>query len=175
MRIHQEIPEVTEVELESLVERLREPPVLGPFSEPAMEFCSALSRTLFADAAARQFPAAMALAYRIRKAELVSLRLPEADVLITNPVHYAVAVKYKHGEMAAPQIIAKGAGDLALKMRELANRHHITVVQNPPLARALFRRVEIDSFVPEELYPQVAKILVWVYAIRAQNARPAGA
>ena len=74
MRIHQEIPEVTEVELESLVERLREPPVLGPFSEPAMEFCSALSRTLFADAAARQFPAAMALAYRIRKAELVSLR-----------------------------------------------------------------------------------------------------
>ncbi|MFC4161846.1 flagellar biosynthesis protein FlhB [Chitinimonas lacunae] len=93
-------------------------------------------------------------------------KLPEADVLLTNPTHYAVAVKYKHGEMPAPQVIAKGAGEFAAKMREAARRHQVMVVQNPPLARELYRRVDFDAYVPEELYPQVAKILVWVYAMR---------
>lgn len=93
-------------------------------------------------------------------------KLPEADVLLTNPTHYAVAIKYKHGEMPAPQVIAKGTGEFAAKMREAARRHQVMVVQNPPLTRELYRRVDFDAYVPEELYPQVAKILVWVYAMR---------
>ncbi|PHV12883.1 flagellar biosynthesis protein FlhB [Chitinimonas sp. BJB300] len=100
-------------------------------------------------------------------------RVAEADVLITNPVHFAIAVKYKHGEMAAPLVIAKGAGKLAAKLREAAYRHDVVVVQNPPLARALFKQVDSDQYVPESLYPDVAKILVWIYAMRA--ARTQGA
>ncbi|WP_137939826.1 flagellar biosynthesis protein FlhB [Chitinivorax sp. B] len=101
--------------------------------------------------------------------------IPEADVLITNPTHYAVAVKYSHGSMPAPMVIAKGAGDLAAKMRELATRHQVVIVQNPPLARALFRQVEADHYIPESLYPQVAKILIWIYAARTAKQQHAGA
>ncbi|MGQ5524434.1 EscU/YscU/HrcU family type III secretion system export apparatus switch protein [Chitinimonas sp. PSY-7] len=100
-------------------------------------------------------------------------RVAEADVLITNPVHYAIAVKYRHGEMDAPLVVAKGAGQLAARLREAAYRHEVTIVQNPPLARALFKQVDSDEYVPESLYPDVAKILVWIYAMRA--ARTQGA
>ncbi len=93
-------------------------------------------------------------------------KVPAADVLITNPTRIAIAVSYKHGTSAAPQVVAKGAGEMARKMRELAGRHSIPVVQNRELARALFREVDFDGFVPEKLYPQVAKIMVWVYAMR---------
>lgn len=93
-------------------------------------------------------------------------KVPAADVLITNPTRIAIAVSYKHGTSAAPQVVAKGAGEMARKMRELAGRHSIPVVQNRALARALFREVDFDGFVPEKLYPQVAKIMVWVYAMR---------
>lgn len=93
-------------------------------------------------------------------------KMPSADVLVTNPTHLAVALCYDHGNGGAPQVVAKGAGDTARKMRELAARHGIPVVQNKPLARALFREVENDGFVPEHWYPQVAKIMVWVYAMR---------
>jgi len=99
-------------------------------------------------------------------------KLPSADVLVTNPTHIAVAISYKHGEMHAPRLVAKGAGGLAQKMREVASRHRVPVVQHPALARALFHRVDYDQFVPEEFYPQVLKILVWVYAMR--EARAAG-
>ncbi|MBB5020317.1 flagellar biosynthetic protein FlhB [Chitinivorax tropicus] len=92
--------------------------------------------------------------------------VPEADVLITNPTHYAIAIKYAHGSMPAPMVVAKGAGELAVKMRELAVRHHVAIVQNPPLARTLFRQVESSNYVPESLYPQIAKILIWVFAAR---------
>lgn len=99
--------------------------------------------------------------------------LPSADVLITNPTHVAVALCYKHGQSSAPQLTAKGAGEMARKMRELAIRHHIPIVQNKPLARALFREVDFDGFVPEKWYSQVAKIMVWVYVLR--DARRQGA
>jgi flagellar biosynthetic protein FlhB len=99
-------------------------------------------------------------------------KVPAADVLITNPTRIAIAVSYKHGTSAAPQVVAKGAGEMARRMRELAGRHSIPVVQNRELARALFREVDFDGFVPEKLYPQVAKIMVWVYAMRqARRAR----
>lgn len=93
-------------------------------------------------------------------------KVPAADVLITNPTRIAIAVSYKHGTSAAPQVVAKGAGEMARKMRQLAGRHSIPVVQNRELARALFREVDFDGFVPEKLYPQVARIMVWVYAMR---------
>ncbi|HEX7635666.1 MAG TPA: flagellar biosynthesis protein FlhB [Noviherbaspirillum sp.] len=92
--------------------------------------------------------------------------LPSADVLITNPTRIAVALKYQHGAASAPQLVAKGAGELARKMRQAAGRHHIPVVQNRALARTLFREVDYESYVPEKLYPQLAKIMVWVYAMR---------
>jgi flagellar biosynthetic protein FlhB len=98
-------------------------------------------------------------------------KLPSADVLITNPTHVAVALTYDHGKVGAPQVVAKGAGELARKMRQIASRHHIPVVQNKPLARALFREVDYDGFVPEKWYPQVAKIMVWVYAMRDVRAK----
>jgi flagellar biosynthetic protein FlhB len=93
-------------------------------------------------------------------------KVPGADVLITNPTHLAIALCYDHGRGGAPQVVAKGAGELAHKMRELAARHRIPIVQNKTLARALFREVDNDGFVPEKWYPQVAKIMVWVYAMR---------
>lgn len=98
-------------------------------------------------------------------------KVPGADVLITNPTRLAVALSYSHGKSGAPQVVAKGAGDLARKMRELAGRHHIPVVQNRALARALFREVDYDGYVPEKLYPQVAKIMVWVYTMRDAKRR----
>lgn len=92
--------------------------------------------------------------------------VPKADVLITNPTRIAIALTYEHGKSAAPRVVAKGAGDLARKMRETAQRHQIPIVQNRPLARALFREVDYEGYVPEKWYPQVAKIMVWVYSMR---------
>lgn len=89
-----------------------------------------------------------------------------ADVLLTNPTHYAVALRYEHGAMASPQLVAKGAGALAGAMRAIAARHRVPVVQNPPLARALYRGVGIEQHVPPEMYAQVARILVWVFAMK---------
>lgn len=99
-------------------------------------------------------------------------RVPQSDVLITNPTHIAVALRYKHGEATAPQVMAKGAGELAQKMRVIASRHNIPVVQNRTLARSLFREVGFEEYVPEKFYPQLAKIMVWIYAMRdARQAR----
>jgi flagellar biosynthesis protein FlhB len=97
-------------------------------------------------------------------------KLPSADVLLINPTHIAVAITYDHAISGAPKVIAKGAGGLARKMREVAAKHRIPVVENRPLARALYREVENEDFVPEHWYPQVAKILVWVYAMRESRA-----
>lgn len=93
-------------------------------------------------------------------------RVAESDVLLTNPTHYAVAIAYRRESMSAPKIMAKGAGDMAMKMRELAARHGVPIVENPPLARALFRLARPDDYLPETHYAEVAKILVWVFAAR---------
>jgi flagellar biosynthetic protein FlhB len=92
-----------------------------------------------------------------------------ADVVITNPTHIAVALKYEHGSMASPQLLAKGAGHMAAAMRELAARHRIPVVQNPALARRIYKELAVDHPVPPELYAQVARIIVWVFAMREQR------
>ncbi len=93
-------------------------------------------------------------------------RVPDADVLITNPNHLAVALVYRRGEMAAPQVIAKGAGELALKMKAVARKNSVPIVENKPLARKLFKKAELDSGIPEALFPVVARLLAWIYAAR---------
>jgi flagellar biosynthetic protein FlhB len=93
-------------------------------------------------------------------------RTATADVVLTNPTHVAVALRYEHGTMQSPQVVAKGAGTLAAAMRQIAARHRVPVVQNPPLAREMYKTVEVDQFVPPALYAQVARILVWIFAMR---------
>jgi len=101
--------------------------------------------------------------------------LPKADVLITNPTRVAVAIRYEHGIWPAPKIVAKGAGGLARKMRDVAFRHQVPIVQSVALARALYLRTDDNDYVPEQWYPQVARILIWVQAAkRARASRPAG-
>ncbi|HET8744501.1 MAG TPA: EscU/YscU/HrcU family type III secretion system export apparatus switch protein [Ramlibacter sp.] len=95
----------------------------------------------------------------------------DADVVLTNPTHYAVALRYVHGEMPAPRVVAKGAGQLAAAMREIAARHRVVVVQNPPLARRLFREAALDEYIPPSFHAEVARIIVWVLAARQQKAR----
>ena len=92
-----------------------------------------------------------------------------ADVVLTNPTHYAVALEYRHGEMEAPRVVAKGAGQLAAAMREIAARHAIVVVQNPPLARRLFREAPLEAYLPAAFHAEVARIMVWVLAMRQQR------
>jgi flagellar biosynthetic protein FlhB len=93
-------------------------------------------------------------------------RVKDADVLITNPTHVAAALVYRKGQMAAPQLVAKGAGDLAARMKMVARRNGVPIVESPLLARQLFKSTELDKPVPEELYPEVARVLAWVYAMR---------
>ena len=94
----------------------------------------------------------------------------EADVVLTNPTHFAVALRYVHGEMPAPRVVAKGAGQLAAAMREIAARHRVVVVPNPPLARRLFREAALDDYIPASFHAEVARIIVWVLAARQQRA-----
>lgn len=93
-------------------------------------------------------------------------RVPDADVLITNPTHLAIAIVYDRESMNAPHVIAKGAGDLALKMRQVARKNNVHVIENKPLARVLFKKVSIDHEIPSIFFEQVAKILVMVYSKR---------
>lgn len=105
----------------------------------------------------------------LKKSRALS-RVKNADVLITNPTHVAIALAYKRDAMSAPRVLAKGAGDVAAKMRTMARQHHVMVVENAPLARALYRLTEPDDYVPESHYAEVAKILVWVFAARRLQA-----
>ncbi|MGH8446669.1 MAG: EscU/YscU/HrcU family type III secretion system export apparatus switch protein [Solimonas sp.] len=95
----------------------------------------------------------------MRKNAKSTARVGDADLLITNPTHVAVALQYDRGSMPAPRLISKGAGDLALKMRRMAYHHGVTVVESPVLARRLYREVEIDGFIPPDTYQQVAGLI----------------
>lgn len=92
--------------------------------------------------------------------------VPKADVIVTNPTHYAVALQYNDKNMSAPKVLAKGAGEIALRIRELANEHRIPTLEAPPLARALYRHSEIGQHIPTTLYAAVAEVLAWVYQLR---------
>ncbi|MBD8876465.1 flagellar biosynthesis protein FlhB [Roseibium polysiphoniae] len=94
--------------------------------------------------------------------------VPQATVVVTNPTHYAVALKYEDG-MGAPTCLAKGIDAVALKIREVAKGHEIPVIENPPLARALYASVEIDQEVPEEHFKAVAEVIGFVFKMRKRS------
>lgn len=92
--------------------------------------------------------------------------VPKADVVITNPTHYAVAILYDGANMEAPRVIAKGADYVALRMRQVAQEHHVPLMENKPLARALYAQVDIGESIPQELFQAVAEVLAYVYKAR---------
>ena len=94
--------------------------------------------------------------------------VPEADVVITNPTHYAVALSYKMNDMQAPRLIAKGVDSLAFRIREVAEENDVAIVENPPLARALYAAVELDEEVPGEHYMAVAEVIGYVMRMRGE-------
>ena len=94
--------------------------------------------------------------------------VPKADVVITNPTHFAVALQYKPDEMEAPVCVAKGADAVALRIREIAKENDIVIYENPPLARVLYDTVEIDETVPEEHYKAVAEVISYVFKLKGK-------
>ena len=92
--------------------------------------------------------------------------IPDADVIVNNPTHYSVAIRWQEGNMAAPVVLAKGAGDIALRIREKGAAHKIPMLEAAPLARALYRNCEPGDPIPTELYSVVAEVLAWVYRLR---------
>jgi flagellar biosynthetic protein FlhB len=97
--------------------------------------------------------------------------VPNADVIITNPTHLAVALKYDALIMNAPKLLAKGSGGIASRIKDLAEKHDIPIIQNKELARSLYSLVEVGQEVPGGLYQSVAEVLAYIYRIKAQNTR----
>ncbi|GHF27094.1 flagellar biosynthesis protein FlhB [Kordiimonas sediminis] len=106
-----------------------------------------------------------------RSRQRMMAAVPEADVVITNPTHYAIAVQYKHLEMEVPKVVAKGVDTVALKIREVAEEHKITIVENPPLARALYATVEVDDEIPPDHYKAVAEVIGYVMKLKRAGLR----
>jgi len=106
---------------------------------------------------------------RIRKIQMEMTKkrmmqeIPEADVVITNPTHFAVALRYDKDKEGAPRVLAKGADFLALKIKEIARNYNVQIVENPPLARELYKKCDLDDIIPEDLYKVVAEVLAFVY------------
>jgi flagellar biosynthetic protein FlhB len=96
--------------------------------------------------------------------------VPKADLVVMNPTHYAVALKYDDATMAAPRVLAKGADLLAMRIRDAAKEHKVPVLQAPPLARALYAHAQIDREIPAALFAAVAQVLAYVYQLRAAIA-----
>jgi flagellar biosynthesis protein FlhB len=94
-------------------------------------------------------------------------RVPKADLVVMNPTHYAVALKYDEATMAAPHVIAKGADAIAMRIRDMAKDHKVPVLQSPMLARALYAHTEIDQQIPSALFTAVAQVLAYVFQLRA--------
>ena len=94
--------------------------------------------------------------------------VPEADVVITNPTHFAVALKYDPQEMSAPRLVAKGADAVAERIREVARDHNVPLVENPPLARSLFASVDLEQEIPTEHYKAVAEIISYVFQLKGR-------
>ncbi len=111
---------------------------------------------------------------RIRQAqrEIATRRMmddvPSATVVVTNPTHYAVALRYEDGRDAAPTVVAKGLDQVALRIRALATESKVMIVEEPPLARALHRSCDIGDAVPENLFEAVAKVLAYVYRMEGK-------
>jgi len=96
--------------------------------------------------------------------------VPQADVVITNPTHLAVALKYEAASMGAPKLVAKGAGKVAQRIKELAGKYNIPLIENKELARSLYQLAEIDQEIPPNLYPAVAEVLAYIYKLKTNYA-----
>jgi flagellar biosynthesis protein FlhB len=111
---------------------------------------------------------------RARQRQMARQRMmqsvPAADVVITNPTHFAVALKYDATKMAAPQVVAKGGDHIALKIRQIAEENGVPIVENPPLARSLFKSVEVGHVIPMEFFGAVAEVLAFVYRLNKRRA-----
>ncbi len=103
----------------------------------------------------------------------VSAAVPQADVVVTNPTHYAVAIRYDHQSMAAPKVVAKGADYLAQKIRDIATASGVPIVEKPQLARMLFAEVEVGQEIPERFYRLVAEVLAYIYEMSGRSMGPA--
>jgi len=112
---------------------------------------------------------------RQRQRQLAARRMmaavKHADVVVTNPTHYAVALKYEAEKMAAPRVVARGRDLVAGRIRDQARRHGVPLVSNPPLARALYRAADVGDLVPPELYQAVAEVLAFVYSLKESENR----
>ena len=95
-------------------------------------------------------------------------QVPQADVVITNPTHYAVALKYDTEVAPSPMVIAKGQDYLAQRIKEIARENRVEVVENKPLARMLYHNVEVDEQIPPELFEAVAQVLAYVYHLQGK-------
>ncbi|MCB1984887.1 MAG: flagellar type III secretion system protein FlhB [Burkholderiales bacterium] len=92
--------------------------------------------------------------------------VPNADVIVTNPTHYSIALRYKSDSMRAPKVVAKGVHLLAARIRELGEENHVPILEAPPLARALYHHADLDSEIPEKLYTAVAEVLAYVFQLK---------
>lgn len=101
--------------------------------------------------------------------------VPKADVVVTNPTHFAVALEYDREVMTAPRLTAKGADFIAERIKEIARENDVPIVENPPLAREIYRLVDIGQEVPEEFFRTVAEILAYVYRLKGKTAEPSSA
>ncbi len=95
--------------------------------------------------------------------------VPKADVVVTNPTHFAVAIKYESGRMGAPKVVAKGADLIAQRIKEVAKEHNVPIVEDKPLAQMLYKAVEIGDEIPQKLFQAVAQVLAYVYRLRDQR------
>ncbi|MFP1559038.1 EscU/YscU/HrcU family type III secretion system export apparatus switch protein [Escherichia coli] len=109
---------------------------------------------------------------RIRQMQRAAARrrmmadVPKADVIVNNPTHYSVALQYDENKMSAPKVVAKGAGLVALRIREIGAENNVPTLEAPPLARALYRHAEIGQQIPGQLYAAVAEVLAWVWQLK---------
>lgn len=116
-------------------------------------------------------------AIRARQRQMARMRMmqevPKADVVIVNPTHYAVALKYDLSEKPAPVVVAKGVDDVALRIKKIALEAKVHVVENPPLARGLYKAAEVGEMIPPEMYKAVAEVLAYVYRIAGKAPKEA--
>jgi flagellar biosynthetic protein FlhB len=108
----------------------------------------------------------------LRARKRMMANVPKATLVVTNPTHYAVALRYVSGETAAPIVMAKGMDDIAMKIREVAAEHEIPIVEDPPLARALYAVAEVDDVIPREHYEAVAKVIGFIMSAKALRRKP---
>jgi flagellar biosynthesis protein FlhB len=92
--------------------------------------------------------------------------VPKADVIVTNPTHYAIALKYDQGKFRAPVVVAKGVDEVAMHIRKIANEHKVPVIESPALARSIYHTTQLDHPIPEQLFSAVAQVLAYVYQLK---------